>query len=118
ETKARVDGIGTTHRLVADAFEEAAEVFRHCGRALSAPIVQAATAMADCFSKNGKILICGNGGSAAEAQHLSAELVGRFEVSHRKGLPAIALTTDSSILTAWANDFGYEEVFARQVEAL
>jgi len=118
ETNARVDGIGTTHRLVADAFEEAAEAFRHCGRALSAPTVQAATAMADCFSKNGKILICGNGGSAAEAQHLSAELVGRFEVSHRKGLPAIALTTDSSILTAWANDFGYEEVFARQVEAL
>lgn len=65
----------------------------------------------------GKILLCGNGGSAADAQHIAAELVGRF--SHaRRGLPAIALTTDSSALTAIGNDFGFEQVFARQVEAL
>jgi phosphoheptose isomerase len=64
-----------------------------------------------------KILVCGNGGSAADAQHMAAELVGRFE-RERAALPAVALTTDSSILTAWANDYGYDTVFARQVEAL
>lgn len=64
-----------------------------------------------------KVLLMGNGGSAADAQHLAAELVGRFELE-RKPLPAIALTTDSSILTAVSNDFGFEESFARQVQAL
>ena len=68
--------------------------------------------------KNGnKILIFGNGGSAADAQHIAAELVGRYKVE-RKGLPAIALTTDSSALTCISNDYGYEQVFNRQVEAL
>jgi D-sedoheptulose 7-phosphate isomerase len=65
----------------------------------------------------GKVLIMGNGGSAADAQHFAAELVGRF-LLERRALPAIALTTDSSILTAVANDYGYDEVFKRQVEAL
>ena len=69
------------------------------------------------YHNNGKILIAGNGGSAADAQHMAAELVGRFEIE-RKGLPAIALTTDSSILTAVGNDYGYHYTFARQVEAL
>lgn len=64
-----------------------------------------------------KILICGNGGSAADAQHIAAELVGRF-VKERKGLPAIALTTDSSILTSIGNDYSFDEIFSRQVEAL
>ncbi|AEF95810.1 D-sedoheptulose 7-phosphate isomerase [Methanotorris igneus] len=68
--------------------------------------------------KNGnKILICGNGGSAADAQHFAAEIVGRFKLE-RKGLPAIALTTDTSILTAIGNDYGFEMIFERQVEAL
>lgn len=71
----------------------------------------------DCFERGNKILICGNGGSAAEAQHFSAELVGHFEVK-RKALPAIALTTDTSILTAVGNDDGYDNVFSRQIEAL
>jgi D-sedoheptulose 7-phosphate isomerase len=65
----------------------------------------------------GKVLIFGNGGSAADAQHIAAEFTGRF-VRHRDGLPAIALTTDTSALTAIANDFGYDDVFARQVRAL
>lgn len=69
------------------------------------------------LSSGKKILLCGNGGSAADAQHIAAELVGRFK-KERRGLPAIALTTDTSILTAVANDYGYEETFARQVEAL
>ena len=64
-----------------------------------------------------KILICGNGGSAADAQHMAAELVGRF-VSDRRALPAIALTTDTSALTAIANDYGYDDVFSRQVAGL
>ena len=64
-----------------------------------------------------KILLCGNGGSAADAQHIAAELVGRYE-QQRRAFPAISLTTDTSSLTALSNDYGYEEVFARQVEAL
>jgi D-sedoheptulose 7-phosphate isomerase len=71
----------------------------------------------DCLKSGGKILIFGNGGSAADAQHIAAELVGRYK-TNRKGLPAIALTTDSSALTSIGNDFGYEHLFERQVEAL
>lgn len=84
---------------------------------LAAPIAQAATLMADSLVDNGKILVCGNGGSAADAQHFAAELVGRLE-AERQGLAAIALTTDSSIMTAVANDYGYDTVFKRQVRAL
>jgi D-sedoheptulose 7-phosphate isomerase len=69
------------------------------------------------LTKGNKILICGNGGSAADAQHIAAELVGRYE-QHRRSWPAIALTTDTSALTALSNDFGYAEVFARQVTGL
>jgi D-sedoheptulose 7-phosphate isomerase len=76
-----------------------------------------AQAMTAALYAGGKILWCGNGGSAGDAQHLAAEIVGRFRQS-RRGLASIALTTDSSILTAVANDFGFETVFARQVEAL
>lgn len=68
------------------------------------------------IQKGNKVLFIGNGGSAGDAQHLAAELVGRYKLD-RKGLPAIALTTDTSMLTAIANDYGYEQVFARQVEA-
>lgn len=73
--------------------------------------------MVKCFDSGGKILICGNGGSAAEAQHLSAELLGHFEIP-RKALPAICLHTDTSTTSAIANDDGYEYVFSRQIEAL
>ena len=73
--------------------------------------------MHECLRTGRKILACGNGGSAAEAQHLVAELVGRFR-EERRALPAIALTADTAILTAVGNDYGYERVFARQVEAL
>lgn len=69
------------------------------------------------IKNGGKILICGNGGSAADSQHIAAEIVGRFK-KERKGLPAIALTTDTSILTSVGNDYGYDYIFARQVEAL
>lgn len=83
-----------------------------------APMIEhAAKAMIEALQKGGKILVCGNGGSAADAQHFAAELVGRFE-AERKGLPAIALTTDTSILTAIGNDYGFARVFSRQVSAL
>jgi D-sedoheptulose 7-phosphate isomerase len=71
----------------------------------------------DALASGGKILLMGNGGSAADAQHIAAELVGRY-LCERKGLPSIALTTDTSILTAVGNDYGYDAVFSRQVEAL
>ena len=75
--------------------------------------------MIACFQQGGKILLCGNGGSAADAQHIAAEFVSVLTQSFlRPGMPAIALTTDSSILTASANDFGFEGIFARQVQAL
>jgi len=82
-------------------------------------ILAAADRIALCFQQGGKVLLCGNGGSAADAQHLAAEFVSVLTQSFlRPGLPAIALTTDSSILTASANDFGFEGIFARQVQAL
>ena len=76
-----------------------------------------ARALADALAGGGKLLVMGNGGSAADAQHIAAELVGRFKLE-RPGLPAIALSTDSSILTAWSNDYSFDTVFSRQVEAL
>ena len=80
-------------------------------------LVKASELLGQCLAAGGKVLICGNGGSAADAQHMAAEMVGRMLVE-RRALPAIALTTDSSNLTAVANDYGYEFVFSRQVEAL
>ena len=73
--------------------------------------------IANCFEKGNKLLICGNGGSAADAQHIAAEFVGRFLLD-RKGLPAIALSTNPATLTAWSNDYEFESIFSRQVEAL
>lgn len=82
-------------------------------------IGEASAVIADSIRRGGKVLICGNGGSAADSQHLAAELVSTLTVDRRRpAIPAIALTTDTSILTAVANDFGFEGVFARQVEAL
>ena len=87
-------------------------------RAAHAPTIAAlAGALVACLQAGGKVLLAGNGGSAADAQHLAAELVNRF-LQERPALPALALTTDTSILTATANDRAFEEVFARQVEAL
>jgi len=80
-------------------------------------VVEAAKTLAVCFARGGKVLLCGNGGSAADAQHLAAEFVNRFELD-RPPLPAIALTTDSSIVTAIGNDFEYNQIFSKQVRAL
>jgi len=80
-------------------------------------LTAAAEAIIKSFNQGGRVYLCGNGGSAADAQHVASELVGRFE-HQRRGLPAIALTTDTSVITSIANDFGYENVFVKQVEAL
>ncbi len=82
-----------------------------------ATIERVAKAIETTYREGGKLLLCGNGGSASDAQHIAAEFVGRF-VATRKALPAVALTTDTSILTAVSNDFGFETIFSRQVEAL
>ena len=84
---------------------------------LSGDIEIAAKICIETLKKNGKIILFGNGGSAADAQHIAAELVGRY-MTERQGLAAIALTTDTSILTSIGNDYGYEEIFSRQIEAL
>ena len=84
---------------------------------LADSIVNAAQLIIDAYRAGKKILLIGNGGSAADAQHLATELVGRF-MMERKALPAIALTTDTSVLTAVSNDYGYDTVFSRQIEAL
>ncbi|HIJ88171.1 MAG TPA: D-sedoheptulose 7-phosphate isomerase [Desulfuromonadales bacterium] len=80
-------------------------------------IAEMATLLVDTFTRGGKLLVMGNGGSAADAQHFVAEIVGRFKME-RRALPAVALSTDTSILTAIGNDYGFDTVFRRQVEAL
>jgi phosphoheptose isomerase len=97
-------------------FEAMLKAVQRSQRLLRPTIQAASQAMSSCFLRGGKLLICGNGGSAADAQHFAAELVGRFCCPHRAGLPALALTADTAFLTAWANDVSYENVFARQVE--
>jgi len=99
------------------SFEEHIEVFRSLLDGHLKSIQACAEIIINTFKDGKKILICGNGGSAADAQHLAAEFVGRYE-KERKGLPALALTTDTSALTALANDYDFERIFARQVEAL
>lgn len=82
-------------------------------------ILEAAAIMAECLASGGKLMLCGNGGSAADAQHLAAEFVSTLNHHHpRPGMAAIALTTDTSFLTAHSNDFGFADIFARQVQAL
>jgi D-sedoheptulose 7-phosphate isomerase len=98
-------------------FARHAQVVENTALELAPQIARCAEVLANALAAGKKILIAGNGGSAADAQHFAAELVGRF-LRERRGLPALALTTDSSILTAVANDYGFERVFSRQVEAL
>lgn len=98
---------------------KSAEVKVQAAKVCGGAILEAAELIADVFRLGGKMLICGNGGSAADSQHLAAEFVSRLTMDfERPGLPAIALTTDSSFLTAFTNDFDFDGVFARQVQAL
>jgi D-sedoheptulose 7-phosphate isomerase len=98
-------------------FRDSAAVKLAALETLAVPIAAAIDTLFGALANSGKILACGNGGSAADAQHFAAELVGRFE-RERPGLPGIALTTDSSILTAVGNDYDFEQIFAKQVRAL
>ena len=97
--------------------EVAANMSRVADSAYVDGVVTVIDVLDEAFRAGHKLLVFGNGGSAADAQHLSAELVGRF-AAERRGLPAIALTTNPAVLTAWSNDYSFEDVFARQVEAL
>jgi D-sedoheptulose 7-phosphate isomerase len=98
-------------------FAESAQLKMDASQALAEPIARAGALLADALRAGGKVLACGNGGSAADAQHFAAELVNRFEME-RAPLAAVALTTDSSTLTSIANDYAYEQVFAKQVRAI
>jgi D-sedoheptulose 7-phosphate isomerase len=102
---------------IGENFSESAHLKLQCMDALAAPIAAAAERMVHCLRHDGKILACGNGGSAADSQHFAAELLNRFEME-RPGLAAMALTTDSSTLTSIANDYDFEQVFSKQVRAL
>lgn len=102
---------------IKNLFYASIETKKAAAEVLSAPIVQAADKMVQCLLAGHKILSCGNGGSAADAQHFSSEMLNRFE-AERPALPAMALTTDASTLTSIANDFHYEQVFSKQIHAL
>ena len=104
--KDRINAAFLSHREVLEALE----------RELTPKMIQVAELLVDAFRNGKKLLVMGNGGSAADAQHLAGEIVGRFRLE-RPGLPAIALNTDTSILTAVGNDYGFEAIFRRQVEA-
>ena len=98
-------------------FADSARLKQEAADAMAPHIARAARVLSDCLLADGKILACGNGGSASDAQHFAAELVGRFE-RERPELPALSLATDTSLLTAVANDYSFEQVFAKQVRAL
>lgn len=103
--------------MLQEIFDEHAQVFEEARGRLLAELQQAAELAEACLAEGHRVLVFGNGGSAADAQHFAAELVGRFE-QNRRALPAIALTVDTSLLTAVGNDHGFDQIFARQVEAL
>jgi D-sedoheptulose 7-phosphate isomerase len=103
--------------LITKHFEDSIEVKQASAAILASPILDATEIMLNSLLSHGKILSCGNGGSAGDAQHFSAELLNRFE-KERPGLPAIAISTDTSTITAIANDYSYEEIFSKQVLAL
>jgi D-sedoheptulose 7-phosphate isomerase len=102
---------------ISENFSESAHLKLQCMDALATPIASAIQMMVNCLQQNCKIMSCGNGGSAADAQHFSAELLNRFE-AERPGLAAMALTTDSSTVTSIANDYDFTQIFSKQVRAL
>ncbi|MBW2428848.1 MAG: D-sedoheptulose 7-phosphate isomerase [Deltaproteobacteria bacterium] len=103
--------------IILNILQDSIEAKRHCIENSIDNIIKAADMLAACLSRGNKILIFGNGGSAADAQHLAAEFVNRFQIE-RPPLAAVALTTDTSILTSIGNDYQFDEIFSKQVEAL
>jgi D-sedoheptulose 7-phosphate isomerase len=120
EVDATQGGQGDALREKVRAYlHESADLKRQVAETCTDSILAAARLIAEAFRAGGKVLLCGNGGSAADCQHMAAEFVSLLRTTfERPGLPAVALTTDTSFLTAYANDFGFEGVFARQVQAL
>ncbi len=114
---ARVSSFSMLEQRIQQHFVDSADLKYQAAQTLTKPIAAAIQAVLASVTSGGKVLACGNGGSAADAQHFAAEFVGRFE-RERPELGAIALTTDSSILTAIANDYDYNQIFAKQVRAL
>ncbi|MEO5573312.1 MAG: phosphoheptose isomerase [Gammaproteobacteria bacterium] len=104
-------------KRIAQNFTESIQLKQQCAESLAPVITQAAENLTQCFLQGHKVLTCGNGGSAGDAQHFSSEMLNRFE-RERPGLPAIALTTDSSTLTSIANDYQFADVFSKQIRAL
>lgn len=115
-TSVFVNLMQSTQRVL-QIFEESIEVISKASNQIALQTVEAADLMIESLLSGGKLLVCGNGGSAADAQHFSAEMLNRYE-KERPALPAIALTTDSSTMTAIANDYDYQDVFAKQIQAL
>jgi len=109
--------VEATDDYVEAVLADAIALHRQCAAADLQPVYGAAAMIVEAFRAGGRLLVLGNGGSAADAQHLSSELVGRFQ-KERAAFPAVALTVDTSILTSVANDYSYRQVFARQIEAL
>jgi len=105
-------------KIIADMIEESLDVKQRLQTETGEKIFACATRMLESLRDGGKLLICGNGGSAAEAQHFASELIGKMWVVERPAIPAIALTTDTSTLTSLSNDFGFDECFVRQVRGL
>lgn len=105
------------HKRISKHFKDSADLKLKLKEVLARPLAEGAQLFFDCLSQDGKILCCGNGGSAADAQHFAAELLNRFE-KERPGLAAVALTTDSSVLTSIANDYDFNQIFSKQVRAL
>ncbi len=122
ETQPQVSGITGSDlaahiELIDSSFNNLVETLTQTHALLANPILEFGQLLSQALKQGHKILVAGNGGSAADAQHFAAELTGRFKIPHRRALPALALNADPVILTAWANDVSYEKVFARQVEA-
>ena len=109
--------MSTNQELIFQDLTESAQMLLHFGYKQVKIIAQIAEEIIRVYQRQGKVIFCGNGGSAAQAEHLCAELVGRFKLN-RPSLPALALTVNPALTTAIANDLGYEEVFARQIESL
>jgi D-sedoheptulose 7-phosphate isomerase len=114
---AQVSSPAMLEQRIQQHFIDSADLKYQAAQTLTRPIADAIQAMLACVTSGGKVLACGNGGSAADAQHFAAEFVGRFE-RERPELGAIALTTDTSILTAVANDYDFNQIFSKQVRAL
>src|SRR5210317_1465925 len=108
---------GTMKDIILDILETGIETKRHCIETNVDNLIKAADMLASCIASGNKVLLFGNGGSAADAQHLAAEFVNRFQIE-RPPLAAIALTTDTSLLTSIGNDYHFDDIFSKQIEAL